>query len=131
MVGQRFEQFRATAKPVVDPRAHQEIILLQSIFHSASLKPCKLPELVRIEFYGENDTTLGAFLEDYVNEVSTPCEAPRCGQTSLVHYKVYVHGQRRVTCVLEQFPCPMPGGQERIYMWYASIFLFCFSISDP
>lgn len=70
-----------------------------------------------MRFYTESDQTLGSFLEDYADQVTTPCSNSNCGESALVHYKVFVHGQRRVTCVLEQFPCPVPGGQDRIYMW--------------
>jgi 1-phosphatidylinositol-3-phosphate 5-kinase len=68
-------------------------------------------------YYGDGDQTLGQFLEEYVSDAQHSCHVSGCQQACLLHYKVYVHGSQRVTCILEQFPCPVPGGHDRIYMW--------------
>lgn len=92
-------------------------MVLYSIVNSATLKTCVDPELRHMTFYGDGDETLGQFLENYVASADSLCNSTNCQQAALLHYRVFVHGTRRVTCILEQFPCPVPQGQDKIYMW--------------
>jgi 1-phosphatidylinositol-3-phosphate 5-kinase len=60
---------------------------------------CFLPKLVRIPYYGENDCTLGQFIEDSIIEAldsKKMCTGKGCKKHLAAHSKVYVHHERRV-----------------------------------
>jgi 1-phosphatidylinositol-3-phosphate 5-kinase len=101
----------------LNPSDHQNIMLLETTHSSVSERPCRGPELRRVEFYGEDDCTLGQYLEDTVNQSARTCPVKGCDSLLLAHYESYVHGRFRVQIVTEQYPCPLPGMKDRLIMW--------------
>jgi 1-phosphatidylinositol-3-phosphate 5-kinase len=76
-------------------------------------RPCFAPCLRRIKFYGENDLTLGRFIEKVVNDTlvyfldpKAICTGKGCDQPLARHCKVYVHNETRLFVAVEQW-----GGQ--------------------
>lgn len=76
-------------------------------------RPCFSPCLRRIKFYGENDLTLGRFIEKVVNDTlvnfldpKAICSGKGCDQPLARHCKVYVHNETRLFVAVEQW-----GGQ--------------------
>ena len=75
--------------------------------------PCSAPCLRRIKFYGENDLTLGRFIEKVVNDTlvhfldpKAICTEKGCDEPLARHCKVYVHNETRLFVAVEQW-----GGQ--------------------
>jgi 1-phosphatidylinositol-3-phosphate 5-kinase len=79
----------------------------------AGHRPCFPPCLRRIKFYGENDLTLGRFIEKVVSDTlvyfldpKAICTGKGCDQPLARHCKVYVHNETRLFVAVEQW-----GGQ--------------------
>ncbi|KAH9949349.1 hypothetical protein B0H21DRAFT_777324 [Amylocystis lapponica] len=75
-------------------------------FHRA----CSPPQLKYMTFYGENDCTLGQFIEKSVMDTlvhfldpKAICENKSCGQPLARHCKVYVHNETRLSVAVEQW----------------------------
>ncbi|KAF8807958.1 hypothetical protein BYT27DRAFT_7190050 [Phlegmacium glaucopus] len=73
-------------------------------------RPCFAPCLRRIKFYGENDLTLGQFIEKVVNDTlvqfldpKAVCTGKGCDQPLARHCKVYVHNETRLFVAVEQW----------------------------
>ncbi|KAF8320522.1 uncharacterized protein EI90DRAFT_3080477 [Cantharellus anzutake] len=65
---------------------------------------CFQPKLIRISYYGENDCTLGQFIEDSIMEFLDPkklCQGKGCRKHLGAHSKVYVHHESRVVVATE------------------------------
>ena len=73
-------------------------------------RACFAPGLHYIKFYGENDCTLGRFIEKAVNDTlvqfldpKAVCEGKGCGQPLARHCQVFVHNETRLTVAVEQW----------------------------
>ncbi len=73
-------------------------------------RACFPPQLEYITFYGENDCTLGQFIEnsvmDTLRQFLDPraiCENKSCNQPLARHCKVYVHNETRLCVAVEQW----------------------------
>ncbi|OAX36749.1 hypothetical protein K503DRAFT_867357 [Rhizopogon vinicolor AM-OR11-026] len=73
-------------------------------------RACFAPGLKYIKFYGENDYTLGQFIEKSVNETLVQFLDPRaictgkgCNQPLARHCKVFVHNETRLAVAVEQW----------------------------
>jgi len=73
-------------------------------------RPCFAPSLRRIKFYGENDLTLGQFIEKVVSDTlvqfldpKAVCTGKGCDQPLARHCKVYVHNETRLFVAVEQW----------------------------
>lgn len=73
-------------------------------------RPCSPPELRYITFYGENDCTLGQFIETSVMETlqhflnpNAKCDGKGCEQPRARHCKVFVHNESRLLVTVEQW----------------------------
>lgn len=73
-------------------------------------RPCFAPRLRRIKFYGENDLTLGQFIEKVVNDTLVQfldpkaiCTGKGCDQPLARHCKVYVHNETKLFVAVEQW----------------------------
>ncbi len=65
---------------------------------------CFQPRLTRMSYYGENDCTLGQFIEDSIIESLDPkktCQGKGCRKHIGAHSKVYVHHESRVVVATE------------------------------
>ncbi|KAF5352664.1 hypothetical protein D9756_005838 [Leucocoprinus leucothites] len=73
-------------------------------------RACFAPQLTYVRFYGENDLTLGQFIEKAVVETLSQlldpkaiCEGKGCDQPLARHCKVYVHNETRLFVAVEQW----------------------------
>ncbi|KAI0334482.1 hypothetical protein GY45DRAFT_1431675 [Cubamyces sp. BRFM 1775] len=73
-------------------------------------RACFPPKLQYITFYGENDCTLGQFIENSVMDTlrlfldpRAICENKSCNQPLARHCKVYVHNETRLCVAIEQW----------------------------
>ena len=73
-------------------------------------RPCFAPRLRRVKFYGENDLTLGQFIEKVINDTlvqfldpKAVCTGKGCEQPLARHCKVYVHNETRLFVAVEQW----------------------------
>ncbi|OBZ68491.1 1-phosphatidylinositol 3-phosphate 5-kinase FAB1, partial [Grifola frondosa] len=73
-------------------------------------RSCFPPKLEYITFYGENDCTLGQFIEKSVMDTlvhfldpKAICENRSCNQPLARHCKVYVHNETRLSVAVEQW----------------------------
>lgn len=73
-------------------------------------RACFPPQLRYITFYGENDCTLGQFIEKSVRDTIVKfvdpkaiCEGKGCGQSIARHCKVFVHNETRLFVAVEQW----------------------------
>lgn len=99
------------------PKDYQGIIYLQSLYRQGQDKPCTEPMRHQINFYQDDDQTLGQFLSAMVSNAAHRCPNKACDQLMLFHYDVLVHADRRLQVVMEQFMCPLPGHEEQIVTW--------------
>ncbi|KAF9245716.1 hypothetical protein BU15DRAFT_85418 [Melanogaster broomeanus] len=73
-------------------------------------RACFAPVLRYISFYGENDCTLGQFIEKQVNETlvqfldpKAVCAGKGCNQPLARHCQVFVHNETRLAVAVEQW----------------------------
>ena len=73
-------------------------------------RACFAPQLKYITFYGENDCTLGQFIEKSVNDTLVQfldpkaiCAGKGCSQSLARHCRVYVHNETRIFVAVEQW----------------------------
>jgi 1-phosphatidylinositol-3-phosphate 5-kinase len=99
------------------PKDYQGIIYLQALYRQGQEKACTEPTRQQINFYQEDDQTLGQFLGSLVGNAGHRCPNKSCDQLMLFHYDVLVHADRRLQIVMEQFMCPLAGHEEQILTW--------------
>lgn len=102
----------------ISPFYHQNIVVLYSTVCTVTTVPCQGPEIRIFSFYRlPSDKTLGQYVIDCCNEAGQPCSSNLCDHPMLQHYRSYAHGNARVNVMIEPFPCPLPGMQEKLLMW--------------
>jgi 1-phosphatidylinositol-3-phosphate 5-kinase len=93
-------------------------------------QPCFAPQLIYTTFYGENDCTLGQFIERSVNEnlaqfldPKAICTGKGCDKPLARHCMVFVHNESRITIAVEQWDGQIIGrhhpSPESITTWSA------------
>ena len=90
-------------------------------------RACFLPELKYMKFYGNNDCTLGQFIEKSVHDnlvqfldPKAICSGKACDQPLARHGRVFVHNERRLTVCVEQWDGHIksrPNNPEYITTW--------------
>jgi 1-phosphatidylinositol-3-phosphate 5-kinase len=72
-------------------------------------RPCFAPRATFIKFYGENDTTMGQFIEKHINDAIAQsldakaiCTGKGCEQHLSRHAKVYVHNEHTISISVEK-----------------------------
>ncbi|KAI6031379.1 hypothetical protein BKA83DRAFT_4199500 [Pisolithus microcarpus] len=75
-----------------------------------SYRACFPPSTIYISFYGENDCTLGQFIEKAVNDTLVQfldpkaiCASKGCNQPLARHCQVFVHNETRLCVAVEQW----------------------------
>ena len=73
-------------------------------------KPCTQPQLKYITFYGENDLTLGQFIDSSINDflaqlldVKAVCLAKGCDEPNARHCRVFVHNDAKLMVAVDQW----------------------------
>jgi len=92
---------------------YQQILLWEYTIPTSGLglqRACFAPRITCMRFYGENDLTLGQFIEKAVIETLSQllntkviCEGKGCDQPLSRHCKVYVHNETRLFIAVEQW----------------------------
>ncbi|KAH7886184.1 hypothetical protein F5I97DRAFT_2026417 [Phlebopus sp. FC_14] len=94
-------------------------------------RACFAPRLHYMSFYGENDCTLGQFIEKVVNDTLVQfldpkaiCAGKGCNQPLARHCEVYVHNETRLVVAVEQWDGQIKGrnihpAPEMITTWSA------------
>ncbi|CAG8495811.1 13415_t:CDS:10 [Funneliformis mosseae] len=100
---------------LVSPYAHQNITVLSSKFCTVTGTPCIGPETLVMEYYRESDRTLGQYLEEMCSRSTYLCRT--CDRPLIMHYHSFCHGNARITIVIEEYPCPVPNMENKIFMW--------------
>lgn len=95
---------------------HQSISLLHSMVSYNTGTPCIGPIMISIEYYWDNDVTIGQFIENVVNTVDYSCTSG-CGGLFIDHYRTYVHGTAKVDVIVERLPSKVPSLKNIILMW--------------
>lgn len=112
----QWEQMYAQYPDMFDPSSHQNIVVLFSIICNETATPCVGPEKMTIDFYSENDATLGQFVEHICETTEDGCP-DECGRPLNGHYRSYVHGRGRINVIVEKLQSRLPGYQDTILMW--------------
>ncbi|GAB6019595.1 1-phosphatidylinositol-3-phosphate 5-kinase [Chamberlinius hualienensis] len=95
---------------VLDPFNHQSLsVLFCSYSYKSSNSPyfCIDPWIVRMDFYGMNDVTLGGFLEKYCFRTSYTCPSSTCDAPMLDHIRRFVHSKGCVFILLHKMETPL------------------------
>ena len=73
-------------------------------------KPCTPPRLEYVTFYGENDLTLGQFIDSSINDTLAQfldpkaiCSAKGCGEPTARHCRVFVHNDTKLVVAVDQW----------------------------
>ena len=99
------------------PEDVQGIVYLFSLGCEGSEKPCVEPVPQHINFYQPDDLTIGQYLEGLVADALKRCPSKTCERILLFHFRLLVHGDRRLQIAMDQFPCPSPGHEDQIIIW--------------
>ncbi|KAI5809864.1 1-phosphatidylinositol-3-phosphate 5-kinase [Peziza echinospora] len=130
-----WENYLAQYDDLFDPYAHQNIVFLYTMVCTITSVPCEGPEIRRLVFYdqgpdwpiGKSDCTLGQYIEYLCDTCHESCTAGRCEKKMSDHHRSYVHGQARVSVLVNaKMPGPVSNG---ISMW--SYCKFCTETSTP
>ena len=111
----QWENFKQLSPEIMNPLAHQSIIVLYSNLQKKTSVPCQGPDIHVIDFYSETDCTLGQYVEDLFLHKEVPCG--ECEKLQHEHVRNYVHNHGRMNVFIEKLPCPLPGMQQSILMW--------------
>ena len=111
----QWENFKQLSPEIMNPLAHQNIIVLYSNLQKKTSVPCQGPDIHVIDFYSETDCTLGQYVEDLFLQKEVTCE--ECEKFQCEHVRNYVHNHGRMNVFIEKHPCPLPGMQQSILMW--------------
>lgn len=102
----------------ISPFYHQNIVVLYSTVCSVTTVPCQGPEIRIFSFYRyPSDKSLGQYVMDFCNDARQPCSSLMCEHPMIQHYRSYAHGNARVNIMIEPFPCPLPGMENKLLMW--------------
>ena len=122
----QWENYLAQYDDLFDPYAHQNIVVLYTMVCTVTSVPCEGPEIRRLVFYdqgddwplGKSDCTLGQFVEYLCDTADKTCTAGACEKKMFDHHRSYVHGQARVSVLVnDTIACPNPGMKNTILMW--------------
>jgi len=108
-----------------DPYARQNITVLYTVVCTETKIPCSGPDLLALDFYNEReesntfqpDCTLGQYVEDLCLSANTICMSNGCERKMSEHHRTYVHGEARITIIVERSASKIPGYQDEILMW--------------
>ncbi|XP_021352266.1 1-phosphatidylinositol 3-phosphate 5-kinase-like isoform X3 [Mizuhopecten yessoensis] len=104
---------------------HQRLAVLLSSHSERSANhpfPCLPPQIVTMEFYGNQDITLGGFLEKFCFRESYSlqpytCPSEACDIPMLDHVRRIVHNNGAIYISLRKLKNCVPGGDSAIMMW--------------
>ncbi|TID29540.1 hypothetical protein CANINC_001814 [Pichia inconspicua] len=83
-----------------DPNYNQNIFVLFSMISTKNSTPCIGPEIQLIDFYWENDYSLGQFIENMCTNADGICNR-NCQLSLKDHYRSYVHDDGKIDIFVE------------------------------
>lgn len=83
------------------PLFHKKIHFLHSTVSIKHATPCTGPSIILVEYYTDNDKSLGWYLDQIFKESSRNCD--ECGDSLINHYKTYVHGSKKMDLIIERY----------------------------
>lgn len=102
----------------LDPRYHQRLpVLYCSYSLTVSTTFCINPEISMIEYYGDIDMTLGAFLLQYCFSSTYLCKNQTCNNSVIDHIRKFVHNQGSVQVSLRGLKTPFQSAIDDILTW--------------
>ncbi|XP_041374474.1 1-phosphatidylinositol 3-phosphate 5-kinase-like isoform X2 [Gigantopelta aegis] len=104
----------------LNPLNHQKISVLFSSYSHKSTNhpnPCVTPWLVKMEFYGKNDITLGGFLERFCFRETYLCPSESCDTPMVDHIRRFSHGTGCINVLVKRLDNEIAGGQNNILLW--------------
>ncbi|KAJ1521305.1 hypothetical protein ONE63_002983 [Megalurothrips usitatus] len=106
---------------VLDPGNHQHLSVLfcsYSTFSQNAPAFCVSPWVVKMDYYGRNDISLGSFLERYCFRSTFRCPSQNCSTSMLQHVRRFVHYPGCVQVTLQQVEgvTSLPSN-DHILMW--------------
>lgn len=97
----KWDQFwRSRELTFFDPNYNQNIVILFSMISKKNSTPCVGPEIQLIDFYWENDFSLGQFIENMCLNANNIC-TQNCELPLKDHYRSYVHDNGKVDIFIE------------------------------
>lgn len=112
----QWELFSSFAPDLLDPSKHQNIVFLYSMVSTKTATPCIGPHPLQIDFYWDNDMTLGQYVEHLIYSANMAC-SEGCGGSLQDHYRSYVHAHGKVDVMVEKFQSRVPTLQNVILTW--------------
>ncbi len=112
----QWDLFSSFAPDLLDPARHQNIVFLYSMVSTKTATPCIGPHPLQIDFYWDNDMTLGQYVEHLIYSAGISC-SEGCGGSLQEHYRSYVHGNGKVDVMVEKFQSRIPTLQNVILTW--------------
>ncbi|KAL8278325.1 hypothetical protein RQP46_009217 [Phenoliferia psychrophenolica] len=115
-----WDAYVCQSKDSLDPADHQKLFVLETLACTqTSDRLCGPPTVRAITFYGEEDLTLGQYVEQIGRDAGKACLAPGCGRPMMVHYATWVHGHYRVSIIPEAHTVDLqsPQLEGQIVMW--------------
>ncbi|KAI8925782.1 hypothetical protein BC831DRAFT_459437 [Entophlyctis helioformis] len=100
------------------PENQQSITVLYSNMSRSKSVPCVPPRLNTLLYYhDETDLPLGLYLQTLCSESEAMCPVKGCDSLLMLHSRIYVHHNGKLTVSVDALPCPIPGMEHRIIMW--------------
>ncbi|ORY91449.1 hypothetical protein BCR35DRAFT_274133 [Leucosporidium creatinivorum] len=96
-----WDAYLASNKDSLDPLDHQRIYFLDSLLCTQTARLCSPPTIRSIDFYGDNDESVGQWVERICRDAGKACPNANCGRHNLAHSRQIVHGDLRLTLVPE------------------------------
>ncbi|ANZ76744.1 BA75_03590T0 [Komagataella pastoris] len=112
----QWELFCAHSTLMLEFNHHQSIVFLYNLVSTKNATPCVGPEILEINFYLENDISLGQYIEHVSHNAANAC-SEGCGLQLMDHFRSYVHDRGKLDVVVEPFACKIPGLQNTLLMW--------------
>jgi 1-phosphatidylinositol-3-phosphate 5-kinase len=112
----QWELFSSFSPNMLDPQNHQSLAFLYSMVCTKTSTPCIGPMTLQIDFYWDNDMTLGQYVEHLISSANGIC-TEGCGDVQKDHYRTYVHGDGKLDIFIEPFMTRIPIVPNVILTW--------------
>lgn len=99
-------------KDCLDPCNNQFLAVLFSSYSSSSATApdyCVKPSTIKMNYYGQNDLSLGDFLNRYCFDINYQCPSNGCTTSVMRHTRRFVHGDGCIMIALRSSPYLRPG----------------------
>jgi len=100
---------------LVNPFGHLNISYLYRSSSTDSSVPCELIKVVKRTYYSQSDQTLGQYLEGFCKQSDNLCQV--CLKPLSQHTRTFIHGNGKVTVIMENMECPAEAMENIIIMW--------------